>query len=232
MWERGWDVLVVSQTWDLLTRVKPEYSCILLPLWTWNHVKIATGHALKQPMGKLYLDPRHSPKSRELWSHLCCLLSPVVVAPGMGQLHPAVSFQVCVSKAAGEEPDEQQLPEASNPWGLGRHPCILWRAVSCFMPWSLSWQHTLSWSSSPGLLFQGLLCLGGDVEAAQQCVSQGRISLQALGPRPQRVKVAGSWVNFHRMRHSPVATQHFWHPTAAPFSHLIIFFVRGANSRY
>ncbi|XP_027537261.1 uncharacterized protein LOC113966575 isoform X2 [Neopelma chrysocephalum] len=68
-----------------------------------------------------------------------------------------------------------------------------------------------------------MLWLGGDMEEVQQRVSEGRISLQALSPRPQHVKVAGSWVNFHRMRHSPVATQHFRHPTAASLSHLIIF---------
>lgn len=60
-WQRGWDVLVVSQSWDPLRRLKPEHSCILLLIWAWNHVKMATVHAL----GKLYLDPRHSPKSRE-----------------------------------------------------------------------------------------------------------------------------------------------------------------------
>lgn len=157
----------------------------------------------------------------------------------MDQLDPDVWFQIYASKAAGGEPDEQQLnlPEASNPWGLGSAMASDILAhygeqcpVSCHgacpgSPLCLG----------PDLLicfFQAVFCLGGDVEVVQQCVSEGRISLQALGPCPQHVKVAGSWVNFHRMRHSPVTTQHFWHPTAASLSHLIIFFIRVTNSRY
>lgn len=50
-----------------------------------------------------------STKSKDLWSHLCYLPSPGGAAPGMGQLDPMVSFQDHVSKAAGIEPDEQQV---------------------------------------------------------------------------------------------------------------------------
>lgn len=110
-------------------------------------------------------------------------------------------------------------PEASNSHrpGSAVRPDILARHVSstlfCAVKAVLAAHSVLKLaqlpSSSPGLLFQGILCLGGDMEVIQQRVSEGGISLQALGPRPQRVKVTGSWVNFHRMRHSPVATQHF-----------------------
>lgn len=65
-------------------------------------------------------------------------------------------------------------------------------------------------SSAPGPLFRAVRYLGGDTEVVQQHVRESRISLQAPVPCPQQhVKVAGSWVNFHRMRHSPIATQHF-----------------------
>lgn len=114
------------------------------------------------------------------------------------------------SKLSPEASNHHRRGSAVGPAILSRHlSSTLFRAVEAVLAAHSVLKLAQLLSSSPGLLFQGMLCLGGDMEVVQQRVSEGRISLQALGPCPQRVKVAGSWVNFHRMRHSPVATQHF-----------------------
>lgn len=83
---------------------------ILLTISAWNFEKMAIELVLKLPQKEALAWHKawpNCPKNGAVKSPYY-LPSPGGVAPGMDHLDPAFWFQVHVSKAAGERPEEQQ----------------------------------------------------------------------------------------------------------------------------